>query len=176
MLVTNADLLESLLRLLDSYIMLDPSGILQTYGSTICAHLYTNLSSLKPASDPAKRILRTVSLLVRSVPVPALAPLLLDSGLFQFSIKALEDDKAAGLVLAAHLEILGRTALSDANVFLQMVAEAARREGKDGHKVLEEVLDTMWRNFDYVGDREGRKTVAMGMANLLTTVSLAWAS
>jgi hypothetical protein len=98
------------------------------------------------------------------------APLLLDSGLFQFSLKALEDDKAAGLVLAAHLEILGRIALSDPNIFLQMVAAAAEREHRDGHKMLEEVLDALWRNFDYVGDREGRKTVAMGVGALLTTV------
>jgi hypothetical protein len=96
---------------------------------------------------------------------------LLDSGLFQFSLQALEDDKASGLILAAHLEILSRIALTQPNVFLQMVAEAARRQGRDGHKVLEETLDAMWRNFDYVGDAAGRKTLAMGVGALLTTVS-----
>lgn len=61
----------------------------------------------------------------------------------------------------------------DANVFLQMVAETARRSGRDGHKLLEEVLDAMWRNFDYVGDARGRKALAMGAGALLTTVRTA---
>ena len=112
-----------------------------------------------------------MSLLVRTAPIPTLAPLLLDSGLFQFSLKALEDDKAAGLILAAHLEILTRIGLRDPSVFIQMVEESARREGKNGHQVLEETLDALWRNFDYVGDAPGRKTVAMGVGALLTTVS-----
>ena len=170
LLTGHADLIDQILRLLDSYICLDPAGVIQAFGPTICANLYTNLSNLKPNSDQAKRVLLSISYLVRSAPIHAVAPLLLDSGLFQFSLKALEDDTAAGLVLAAHLEIMGRIAMSDANVFLQMVAEAARRENKDGHKMLEEALDALWRNFDYVGDREGRKTVAMGVGALLTTV------
>lgn len=52
-----------------------------------------------------------------------------------------------------------------------MVGESARRQGRDGHKVLEETLDALWRNFDYVGDAPGRKTMAMGVGALLTTVS-----
>jgi hypothetical protein len=37
--------------------------------------------------------------------------------------------------------------------------------------MLEETLDAMWRNFDYVADARGRKAVAMGAGALLTTVS-----
>lgn len=186
LLTENADLLDSLLPLLDSYIVVDAQGIIQvrpivlvfgdphidqqSFGSTICTNLFSNISTVKSNTNESKRLLRTISLLVRTSPIQALAPLLLDSGLFQFSLKALEDDKAAGLVLAAHLEILTRIALRDPGVFLQMVAEAARREGKDGHRVLEETLDAIWRNFDYVGDATGRKTVAMGVGALLTTV------
>lgn len=61
--------------------------------------------------------------------------------------------------------------MSDPAIFLQMVAECARREGRDGHKMLEETLDAIWRNFDYVADARGRKAVAMGAGALLTTVS-----
>jgi len=59
----------------------------------------------------------------------------------------------------------------DPNVFLQMVAENARRGGRDGEKDLGVVLDALWRNFDYVGDARSRKAVAMGVGALLTTVS-----
>ena len=61
--------------------------------------------------------------------------------------------------------------MTDPNVLLQMVAETAVRQRRDGRKVLEEVLDALWRNFDYVGSGRMRKAVAMGIAALLTTVS-----
>lgn len=59
----------------------------------------------------------------------------------------------------------------DPNVFLEMVAETARRGGRNPEKDLEVVLDAMWRNFDYVGEARMRKVVAMGAGALLTTVS-----
>jgi hypothetical protein len=62
----------------------------------------------------------------------------------------------------------------DPNVFLQMVAETARRGGRDEVKDLEIVLDAIWRNFDYVGEARMRKVVAMGAGALLTTVSLSF--
>lgn len=63
--------------------------------------------------------------------------------------------------------------MSDPAVFLQMVAEIARMENRDGHKTLEETLDAMWRNFDYVADARSRKAIAMAAGSLLTTVSCA---
>jgi hypothetical protein len=99
-----------------------------------------------------------------------LAPLLLEAGIFQHILTALEDDKASGIILAAYLDVLARIAMIDPNVFLQMVAETARRNGRDGEKQLEEVLDALWRNFDYVGGPRERKAVAMGAGALLTTV------
>jgi len=115
--------------------------------------------------------LTTISLLIRTSPLSSLAHLLLDSGIFQHALTALDDDKASGLVLASYLEILARIAMIDPNVFLQMVAETARRGGRDEVKDLEIVLDAIWRNFDYVGEARMRKMVAMGAGALLTTVS-----
>ncbi|WVR04116.1 hypothetical protein IAU60_001115 [Kwoniella sp. DSM 27419] len=43
-----------------------------------------------------------------------------------------------------------------------MVAESASIQNRDGAKLLEEVLDALWRNFDYVGESRMRKAVAMG--------------
>jgi hypothetical protein len=116
------------------------------------------------------RVLSTITLLIRTSSLSTLAHLLLDAGIFQHVITALDDDKASGLILASYLEILARIAMIDPNVFLQMVAETARRGGRDGDKDLEVVLDAMWRNFDYVGEARMRKAVAMGAGALLTTV------
>lgn len=108
-------------------------------------------------------------MLARTAPLGQLAQLLLDAGIFQHILAALEDDKASGLILAAYLDILSRIALADPAIFLQMVAETARRQNRDGDKVLEESLDALWRNFDYVADARMRKAVAMGAGALLTT-------
>lgn len=116
-------------------------------------------------------VLSTISLLIRTAPLQTLAHHLLDAGLFQHAITALDDDKAAGSILASYLEILSRIAMIEPNVFLEMVAETARRGGRNPEKDLEVVLDAMWRNFDYVGEARMRKVVAMGAGALLTTVS-----
>jgi len=129
------------------------------------------MTTSKPNSDSTRHLLTSLSLLVRTAPLPHLAQLLLDASIFQTVLTALEDDKASGLILASYLEILSRIALINPQAFLGMVAETATRQGRDRHKVLEEVLDALWRNFDYVGDARMRKAVAMGVGSLLTTVS-----
>jgi hypothetical protein len=126
----------------------------------------------KRNAEQTRRLLTTICLLVRTAPLTHLAHHLLDSGIFTYFLDALEDDKASGLILAAFLEILSRIAMIDANAFIAMVAESARRESKDGHMILEQVLDALWRNFDYVGEPIMRKAVAMGTGALLTTVSV----
>ncbi|WWD16828.1 hypothetical protein CI109_101260 [Kwoniella shandongensis] len=110
-------------------------------------------------------------ILLDAAGITQLATLLLSAGIFQHITIALEDDKASGQILAAYLEILSRIAMVDPNGFLQMVGESARRQSKDGSKLLEEVLDALWRNFDYVGETRMRKAVAMGAGALLTTIS-----
>nr|XP_018264314.1 uncharacterized protein I303_02479 [Kwoniella dejecticola CBS 10117]OBR86472.1 hypothetical protein I303_02479 [Kwoniella dejecticola CBS 10117] len=169
MLGDNMDLLSKLLPLLDSYLLLDSAGITQNYGEAITSTFARALTTSKPNAEAISRILVTVTLLVRTAPLSQLAPLLLHSGIFQHIATALEDDKASGLILAAYLEILSRIAMLDPNIFLQMVAESARSQHKEGAKVLEEVLDALWRNFDYVGETRMRKAVAMGAGALLTT-------
>ena len=145
----------------------------QTHGSDICESLVKALTTSKANSEALRNILTSLSIVIRLAPLPTTAPVLLDSGIFQHILTALEDDKASGINLAAYLDVLMRIAIIEPNVFVQMVIECARRTGRDGEKVLEETLDAIWRNFDYVGESRGRKAVAMGAASLLTTVSSA---
>jgi hypothetical protein len=158
----NMDLLDRLLYLLESYLLLDPN-LPQAY--PICLTLAKALGASKTNTSSIRRLLFTLSLLVRTTPLSTLAPQLLDSGIFQHILTALEDDKASGLILAAYLEILSRIAMIDPNIFLQLVAHTGA-----GEKPLEVVLDALWRNFDYVGEVRMRKAVAMGAGALLTTV------
>ncbi|OCF32339.1 hypothetical protein I316_06007 [Kwoniella heveanensis BCC8398] len=169
MLGENMDLLPKLLALFDSYMLLDAPGILETYGEMIVTTLAKALTASKPNSDAISRILLSLSLLIRTAPLDKFAPLLLHSGIFQHITTALEDDKASGLILAAYLDILSRIAMINPNIFLQMVSESARMQNREDAKLLEEVLDALWRNFDYVGETRMRKAVAMGAGALLTT-------
>ncbi|WVQ92143.1 hypothetical protein IAS59_005951 [Cryptococcus gattii] len=166
---SNLDLLPNLLSLLDSYLLLDPIGISQAHGHAIASNLATALSTSAGNESAVIRILATVSLWTRIAPLPVISSLLLQAGIFHHITTALEDDKASGLILAAYLEILCRIAMSNPNIFLQMVEESATIQSQDVHKLLEEILDAVWRNFDYVGDTRLRKVVAMGVGNLLLT-------
>ncbi|OWZ26235.1 hypothetical protein C361_07067 [Cryptococcus neoformans Tu259-1] len=169
MLGSNLDLLPKLLSLLDSYLLLDPVGISQAHGQAIASNLATALSTSNGNESAVICILATVSLWTRIAPLPVISSLLLQAGIFHHITTALEDDKASGLILAAYLEILSRIAMNNPNVFLQMVEESAKIQSQDVHKLLEEILDAVWRNFDYVGETRLRKVVAMGVGNLLLT-------
>ena len=126
-------------------------------------------SSASKNSTNVQRILKSLQLLVQIGPLDQLAGMLLQSGLFAFTLHALEDDKASGQTLAAFLGVLSRIAMRDPQIYLQLVAEQARQSSADGHKLLEGALDSMWRNFDYVGETRARKAVAMAAGSLLTT-------
>ena len=184
-LAENMDLLPKLLPILDSYLLLDAPGLVQVgakfelitnavlisqpFGAHICKSLYHALGVSGKNAENVRQILSTISLMVRVTPLSSLAALLVETDIFKHIVDALEDDKASGIILAAYLEILARIVLADAGGFLQIVFESARVSGKDGVKMLEEVLDAMWRNFDYVGDSRARKAIAMGAGALLTT-------
>lgn len=126
-------------------------------------------------NNAVRRTETTVSLLARVVPLPTLAPVIIETGLFQHVITALENDTQSGVILAAYLDVLARMVLVDPSMFLQIVFEAARvmklsdPKVPDAEAVLEQVLDSFWRNFDYVGETRMRKAVAMAAATLLTT-------
>lgn len=136
----------------------------------MCQAISQALTASKSNAKSLRRILTTVSLLVRLTPLNTLAPYLIEAGIFQHITIALEDDKASGLILAAYLEILSRIILADAPGFIQIASESARVQNQDPHKALEEIFDAFWRNFDYVGEPRMRKAVAMAAGALLTTV------
>ncbi|WVO14781.1 hypothetical protein L204_102419 [Cryptococcus depauperatus] len=165
----NMDLLQKFLALLDSYLLLDAPGLTQIYGEMIAAALAKALAASRINTPAIGHILVTISLWIRTSPLPALSPHLLRAGIFHHITEALEDDKASGPILAAYLEILVRIAMTDPAIFLQMIQESAKLQNKDSCKLLEEALDAIWRNFDYVGDIRMRKAVAMGVGNLLLT-------
>ncbi|WOO78855.1 Importin-11 [Vanrija pseudolonga] len=165
----NMDLIKQLLPLLDSYLLLDAAGITQNFGGAICNSLMQAITTAGKNAEAVVRILTTVHLLVQTAPLESLAHSLLESGLYNHILQALEDDKASGTILAAYLFILARIALRDPTIFLQLASEQARISHRDGHKLLEEVFDAMWRNFDYVAESRNKKTIAMGAGALLTT-------
>ncbi|WVQ77454.1 hypothetical protein IAR50_007140 [Cryptococcus sp. DSM 104548] len=163
----NMDLLSTLLGLVDSYLLLDAQNVTQEYGQALASSLSKALVTSNSNVGPVVRILETLVLWISLAPIPSLCPHILQSGIFHQITQSLEDDKASGQILAAYLDVLARIAISDAGIFLQIVADAAAMEQKDPHQLLDEVLDAIWRNFDYVGGTKMRKAVAMGVGSLL---------
>lgn len=165
----NMDLLTKLLPLLDSYILLDPARLVEQFGLDICRSLLKAIDTSGRTQPNVLACLATLQTLVQVAPMQELAPALIDSGLYNRILTALEDDKASGTILAAYLGILARIAIREPAPFFQLAQEQALRNGRDGRKQLDEIFDAMWRNFDYVGESRARKAVAMGCGALLTT-------
>lgn len=158
------DILSKALKLTESYLLLDGPWLCQAHGQDLATAL---LSALNMADKlKVKSVLQVVDLTTQMAPSSLWGPVFAN-GLFQRIIDGLDDDKAAGTVLAGYLSSIARIILSDPRMFFNLVQHVASVKGQPAEKQLETTFDAMWRAFDYLSEPSTRKAVAMAVAALL---------
>lgn len=190
MLGQDMDNLQQNLQLIDSYLLLDGTSIVQvsnahfhfatrdlnirlwthqTVGSGTCDAYAATLQAAD--KNNVKMVLDSLDLLIRVTPSSYWAPRLAQNQIFQTICDGLDDEKASGTVLAAQLVTLCRIIMADAPAFYQLLKHIAMVKGLSEERQIDTTLDAMWRCFDYVGVSYNRKLIALAFANLLTLVS-----
>ncbi|KAK7695434.1 hypothetical protein QCA50_000070 [Cerrena zonata] len=163
----NLDVLGSVVSLVESYLLLDASRVLQTCSSQLFNGFVIGLKNA--VSIDQKQMMSVLELLAQLAPPHVYAEAIHQSGLFAFIVKALYDDEAQAGLMTMYIYFLARVAIADKQVFQQLVSLAAPAINMSETLVWEGIMSQWWNRFDNMSEPRYRKLTAMGIASLVST-------
>ncbi|KAF8165214.1 armadillo-type protein [Crassisporium funariophilum] len=168
MLSTNLDLLGSITRIVESYILLDAPHILTVHAMDLFSAFLTTLTS-KIVDINAKELIQALNLLVQLSPSRLWGEPMHTSGLFCHLLKTLIAGESDTILLTEHIYLFSRIIMSDRQMFLQLMSASAPILNISEEKLYETLLDQWWGKFDNMSEPRHRKLTAMGIAALVST-------
>ncbi|KAI0347520.1 ARM repeat-containing protein [Trametopsis cervina] len=163
LLANNFDLLGKIVNIVESYVLLDDSRLLQLCAVDLFRALEKGMNIAIQMN--VKDMAISIQLILQLAPSNLWGEALHVSGLFFFLIKAFQEDK----LLTEYVYILARIALSDKNMFLQLVSATSSTLQIAEDQVWQAILDQWWTRFDNMSEPRHRKLTAMGIACLVST-------
>ncbi|TFY59275.1 hypothetical protein EVJ58_g5888 [Rhodofomes roseus] len=163
----NLDLLGSISEIVDSYILVDATRVLQLYAVELFQAFAKAMTQAVETNvgDMAK----ILSTLFQIGPPQLWGEPLHRSGLFALVVKTLMDDKAKTSILTEEIYVLARVAVANKQLFLQLMQATAQANNVPENQIWEGVLDQWWTRFDNMSEPRLRKLTAMGIASLVST-------
>ncbi|CCM04790.1 uncharacterized protein FIBRA_06983 [Fibroporia radiculosa] len=165
----NLDLLGKIMNIIESYILLDALQILQRIAVDMFRAF---LQAMNQATEiNVMHMATSLTLIAQVAPSSQWGEALHVSGLFAFILKILTDegDKASTALLTECIYLLARMAISDKQMFLQLMSATAQSQDIAETKLWEVALDQWWTRFDNMSEPRLRKLAAMGIATLVST-------
>ncbi|KAK2466318.1 hypothetical protein APHAL10511_001960 [Amanita phalloides] len=168
LLATNLDLLGKVMNIVESYLVLDATAILQVHGTDLFCALLAGLKS-DAVTINIKDMIVTLSLLCQNSPISLWAGPMYNSGLFAYLITTLVEGECGTVLLTEYVYLFARIVLADRTVFLQLMNGTANATGLTEKYLFDGLLDQWWSKFDSMSEPRNRKLVAMGIAALVST-------
>ncbi|KXN86407.1 Importin-11 [Leucoagaricus sp. SymC.cos] len=168
LLANNLDLFGTTINIVESYILLDASGLTQAYGGPFFEAYGCAIKSDGMLLN-MKDLVGLMQLYVQLAPPSSWAPLLHSSELFAWLLDKTADDETNTVLMTEYIYLFSRIALADPQVFLQLISAAAVQLNKKESYLLEGLLDHWWGKFDNMSEPRHRKLAAMGIASFLST-------
>ncbi|KAH7931251.1 ARM repeat-containing protein [Leucogyrophana mollusca] len=167
LLAENLDLLGKVVTIIEAYIFVDASLVLQHFSGDL---LRAFVAALKQAvSTNTKAILVTLGFMTQLAPPLLWGEAMHVSGLFDHILGVLGKDESHTLTLTECVYLMSRIVLADCQMFLQLVSAAAQAKNVPEASLFEIILDQWWRQFDHMSEPRYRKLVSLGMASLVST-------
>ncbi|CUA70323.1 Importin beta-like protein kap113 [Rhizoctonia solani] len=160
----NIDLLGTLLQILESYLLLNATMVVQLHGSSLFDVLKKIHSSFN-----VKDVLAASELIFRLADPTSWPEPLHNSEYFWDLLKHVIEDKLNANLLSEHICLFSRIALQDPNVFNQLITAGATAHGAQDSPLFEGLLDQWWNKFDVIAESRLRKLTGMGIAALVST-------
>ncbi|KAG9092466.1 hypothetical protein FRC06_011913, partial [Ceratobasidium sp. 370] len=139
---TGFDVLGTLLRILEAYILLDASMVVQLHGLRLFEVLKKVLSSA--VSHNMRDVLNASDLLFQLANVSTWPEPVHASEYFWDMLKVVIQDKANASLLADHICVFSRMILQDPNVFIQLITAGAAAHQAPESPLFEGLLDQWW--------------------------------
>ncbi|CAE6485218.1 unnamed protein product [Rhizoctonia solani] len=160
----NIDLLGTLLQILESYLLLNATMVVQLHGSALFEVLRKIHSSFN-----VRDVLAASELIFRLSDPTSWPESLHSSEYFWDLLKDVIQDKGNASVLSEHICLFSRIALQDPNVFNQLITAGAAAHQAQESPLFEGLLDQWWNKFDVIAESRLRKLTGMGIAALVST-------
>ncbi|KAI9000953.1 ARM repeat-containing protein [Trametes punicea] len=164
---SNLEVLGTIVHIIESYFLLDAPRILQLYAVDLLRAFNTAIN--EAVNTNIKQMTTALCLLFQIAPPGLWGEALHVSGLFATIVKGLDEDKLPTPVLTEYIYVLGRIALADRQLFLQLVSVTAAAQNVKEELVWEPILNQWWNRFDNMSEPRLRKLTAMGIASLVST-------
>ncbi|CAO3662719.1 hypothetical protein CU097_009870 [Rhizopus azygosporus] len=159
--------LRKVLKIIDSYIMLDASStLIPEHSLTLFSKLADKVGTSR--EQAAAYIAHTIDLAFQSVPLKFYANSLLQSGLMDNIIQMLLQGEMYGYALMNYMNLLARLSIYDTSFVIQLIEMMAdKHQQKEDY--VNHVLDTWLDKFDNISQTRARKLACIGFTNLLMT-------
>ncbi|EGN93009.1 hypothetical protein SERLA73DRAFT_116383 [Serpula lacrymans var. lacrymans S7.3] len=168
LLAENLDLLGRIIWIVESYLFLDATFILQNSPLDLF-NAYVSALTGKAISTNLKEIYASLNFLMQLAP-PSLwgAPMHV-SGLFAQVLVTINDPESNTAIRTECIHLIARIALTDRQIFLQLASAAAESQKTTASKVYEGILDEWWARFDNMSEPRFRKLTTLGISSFVST-------
>ncbi|KAM0793458.1 hypothetical protein ACM66B_000901 [Microbotryomycetes sp. NB124-2] len=161
------DVLPRCLCILESYLLLDASSVLQVCAVNLAASLESILGDIK--LDALKKILHAVDTILQLAPANVWATAFDETNLFIKLLKDViaEQGEGQALIVTRYLATVSRLLLAGSDVFLHLVDSAAAKTGSSSDDILTRLV-TVWSDrLDNMSKAGHRKLAALALAHLV---------
>ncbi|RKP07868.1 armadillo-type protein [Thamnocephalis sphaerospora] len=155
------------LRILESYIILDPIFSLQNHDQAMMSRFADLLSGIQIRA--ARGILQLVEMITQAAPIELYGPQMMSSGLMLTMIKTAMETNEQLHVVAFYFSVMARVIMADRVSFLQVLQAAAGHLGVQQDKMLDKLLNTWFDRFDNISHPKYRKLCALALTELLAS-------
>ncbi|KAG6854857.1 hypothetical protein C0991_012047 [Blastosporella zonata] len=169
LLSSNFDLLGTIINIVESYLILDASAILQACSVQLFTAFVKAFESSPITTTNATGMTRTLNLLLQLAPSNLWGEALHTSGLFGYILTTLIEGEASTPLLSEHVLFLSRVATIDANMFLQLISATGAAHSLTEEYLYDNMFDQWFGKFDNMSEPRFRKLAAMGVAALVST-------
>ncbi|GAA5815784.1 hypothetical protein MFLAVUS_009299 [Mucor flavus] len=159
--------LRKVLKIIDSYILLDPITTLQPSNTAI---LFEKLAGkiVYCREQAASYITHTIDLALQGVPLQVYGESLVQSGLLSNILSILIQDKIYGYAIVNYMNLFARLSIYDANFVIQVIQLTGQQQQMPGD-FLGDVIDKWLDKFDNASQTRARKLACIGYTNLILT-------
>ncbi|KAF8557000.1 ARM repeat-containing protein [Imleria badia] len=168
LLASNLDLLGKITFIVESYLFVDASLVLQTFSLDLMNAIMSVMRG-QALQTNQRGVLNSANFMMQLAPSSLWGESVHRSGFFNHIVKILGDDECPSTTLTECVFVLARIALTDREMFIRLVSAAAQVENVHEENVWEVILDQFWRQFDHMSEPRHRKLLALGIASLVST-------
>ncbi|KAL1914641.1 uncharacterized protein VTP21DRAFT_8052 [Calcarisporiella thermophila] len=159
--------LRKVLRILESYALLNGELLVQSFSLPIFDGFARLLGDLKPQA--CNVIIRVLDTILQKSPVNTYSDVMINSGLLWKLLGSILENKESPLVLVSYFSVFSRIIVDNTEFFYRFIDMASRQCNPPRPELLGMFLDIWLDKFDNIGHPKQRKLNAMAFSSLIAS-------